>query len=175
MPKEMEVTDKAEESVKELDELVSISLNEDGTVNLKLTKELFTEAIRDALDAGDDAESIPICILKYYNREQVEQQQSIEPEAEIPSVSSKAGVTTLPLCRNDVALTSCKPIVLNQSYFQSCAEYPTATPLDEMRWKCMGYGDINSRLIKVLVDQGIILRQQFTGKQAEKFLRKIRD
>jgi len=76
---EMEVTDKAAESADEMDELVSVSLNKDGTINLQITAEQFSGAIRDALDAGGKADSLHFCLLHYLGDEQGDSTPDIEP------------------------------------------------------------------------------------------------
>jgi len=65
MPDEKVKIPAEKESVKKLDELVSISLNADGTVNLKLPREQFTEAVKEAIDEAGDGEIMQLCVLKY--------------------------------------------------------------------------------------------------------------
>jgi len=109
-----EKTIKTQENVKNLNDLVSISLTDDGNVNLKLTKEQFSEAVREAIDAGDSTEAIPVCLLKYYSRESVE-------------LEAPADFAPLPPCSIDNLDIQCSRVSMN---LPKCAGLET--PYDSM-------------------------------------------
>jgi len=137
-----------QESVKKLDELVSISLNKDGTINLKLTKEQFSEAVREAIiEAGDEYKILPVCVLKYTG--------PVDEEETIVLCRTKGLVK----CPRDMVL-ECSPKNVLQ-----CPPDISCKKLRIPDWRCAANRIIDGPMINDWIMQGILIERTLPAEQ----------
>jgi len=139
---EIDKTSRAAAMAAAKDGFKSVSLNEKGFVNIQLTKEEFSAAIKDAFVTSGDTDVISMCLIKKHFGEQAGEIE-IVAECKLLQAGPKCPILTVPCQLKDIQL-KCPP------YFVATCAVNWNLELERLREWC---------------DKGIVLENVFAADQ----------